>query len=251
MIKNWDLIKELAWSDFKVRYKGSILGIFWSFLKPILLFAIFYVVFAIIFKSDVENYALFILLGIIMWNFLVEATNISMNNMLVKKELLKSIYFSREVLVISSCLNALITAASNLALFFIIALILKLDFSAHILFLFVSMTLLFVLTLGISYILAALYVKYRDITHIWEVCVQIGFWITPIVYSIGLIPNKYMYLYMINPFARIINDAHNAVLYHTLPNVYQILITAGICIIVYIIGYKLYKYRSKYFAEEV
>ncbi len=186
-----------------------------------------------------------------MWNFLVESTNISMNNMLVKKELLKSMYFSREVLVISSCLNALITAASNLILFFIIAIILKLDFSPYVLFLFVSMILLFILTLGTSYILAALYVKYRDITYIWEVCVQIGFWITPIVYDVKLIPNKYLYIYMINPFARIINDAHNAVLYHTLPSLYGLTLTIVICVIIYFIGYKLYSYRSKYFAEEV
>ena len=102
------LIWQLAWSEFKLRYKNSVLGYFWSLLEPLLMLTVLYYVFSHLMKMQIENYQLFLLLGIIIWNFLSRATSIGMNSIVGKPSLIKKIYFPRDIFVISSCLTALL-----------------------------------------------------------------------------------------------------------------------------------------------
>ena len=117
---DFNLLRELAWSDFKLRYKGSMLGFLWSFLKPLVMMAVLYVVFVMVLKTKTDNFVLFLLLGIIMWNFFVESTVMSMVNTLVKRNLIKGVYFPRKILVMSCVLNAGLTLLFNLVIFLII-----------------------------------------------------------------------------------------------------------------------------------
>ena len=251
MSQNWDMIRELAWSDFKLRYKGSLLGFLWSFIKPLLMLLVLYGVFSLILTQKIDHYILFLLLGIILWNFFVESTNISMSNILAKRELLKAVYFPRKNLVISSCLNALFTLVFNFAVFSLFLIFFRIQFNWVMLFFVIPISLLYILSLGVSYIISALYVKYRDIVHIWEVVLQVGFWITPIIYSIKMIPAKYINIYMMNPLARIIDDSRDIIIYGKSPELLSIIITALISIIIYVIGYYIYKKKSDYFAEDL
>jgi lipopolysaccharide transport system permease protein len=249
--KTINLIRELTWSDFKLRYKGSMLGFLWSFLKPLLLMSVLYVVFALVLNTKTENYVLFLLLGLIMWNFFVESTTISMHNILVKRYLIKAVYFPRKILVISSVLNAGMTLLFNLVIFLIIYSFFFTISILTLVFLFLELLMLFILSLGVAYLLSALYVTFRDVLYIWEVFSQMGFWITPIAYSITMVPEKYSIIYIINPLSQIITGARDILLLHTLPNLIGQGIALIICIIIYLIGSSLYKTRSKYFAEEL
>jgi lipopolysaccharide transport system permease protein len=252
MLENWNLIKELTWSDFKLRYNSSILGFLWSFIKPLLMLTILYIVFSLLIKIKIENYALFLLLGIILWNFFYESTTISMNNMLAKRNLIKNVYFKRKVLVISSCLNALIALIFNLIIFLIIASVVKVRISLIPIGVLISMVLvLFIISLGISYILSSFYVKYRDLTHIWDVFLQLGFFITPIAYSTSIIPQRYLFSYMLNPLARILTYSREAMFYELYPSLLGFFSIIVFSLIVYFIGLVIYKKRSKYFAEEI
>jgi len=251
MFNNFTLTRELAWTDFKLRYKGSTLGFFWSFLKPLIMLLTLYVVFVLVIKSSVNNYLLFLLLGIILWNYFVESTVISMNNILSKRGIIRSVYFPREVLVISSNLNAGLTLSFNILIFFLIFFITGLSLGWNSLLFLVILLLLFVLSLGTSYILSALYVKYRDIFHIWEIMTQTGFWITPIIYSASVIPGKYFTLYFLNPMARIITYSRDILLDGKYISMIDILITFILCASIYIVGYYLYKHMSRSFAEEL
>lgn len=252
MLKNWDLIKELTWSDFKLRYNNSILGFFWSFIKPLLMLTTLYIVFSLLINIKIENYPLFLLLGIIIWNFFYESTTISMNNMIAKRSLIKNVYLQRKVLVISSCLNALITLFLNLIIFFIIALVIGLKINLlGILILILMIILLFIMSLSVSYILGAYYLKYRDLIHIWEVLLQIGFFITPIAYNTSIIPREYLFVYMLNPIARVLTYSRNTLLYQLNPDIMGILFAIAFSLLLYIIGLIIFKERSKYFAEEI
>ncbi len=254
---SWYLIKQLAISDFKVKYKNSVIGYLWSLLVPLLMLATLYVVFSIIMKLKVEHYQLFLLLGILLWNFFGDATRESMHSLKSKENLLKKINFSKRIIVLSSCLTSLFTLGLNMIVFFIFMVIFKVSFSWTILmFLFYLINLIF-LVLGFSFGLSALNMKYRDISHIWEIFLIIGFWITPIIYPITQIDYKYIKFYLLNPMARIIDGSRDALIFHHVPNLFafgtikHLGITLLMCIGVFIIGYAIFKKRASHFAEEV
>jgi len=251
MSQNWDLIWELAKNDFKLRYKSSILGFMWSFFKPLFMLTVLYVVFSFVINQNIHHYALFLLLGILLWNFFVEATSISMSAVLDKGGLIKAVYFPRKTLIISACINALGTLVFNILIFVIFLIFFKITITYTFLIFILYVCLLFILGLGISYLLSSLYVKFRDIAHIWDVIVNTLFWVTPIIYSISIVPSQYKIIYLINPLATIINSARDLIIYNKLPELLPTIITIIIIMAFYILGYFMFKKRSPYFAEDL
>lgn len=253
---NFRILKDLTLTDFKLKYNRSILGFFWSLLKPLLILATLYIVFHLLIKLDVPNYELFLLLGIILWGFFTEATTNSMSALIRNTDLIKKTHFNRKLIIISTNLSSLITLLLNLIIFFIFILIFRAGFSWHLILFAVLLAELFVLTLGISFILSSLYAKFRDMSHIWEVLTQIGFWVTPIIYPISLIPKKLHKLYVLNPLTRIIEDSRNALIFHKLPPLdfsylKHVTITLLICVGALIIGIWIFKRKSRKFAEQI
>ncbi|MFH0860563.1 MAG: ABC transporter permease [Candidatus Altiarchaeota archaeon] len=238
------LIRELAWTDFKLRYNRSILGFLWSLLKPLLMLVTLYLVFHVLMRWDIQNYELFLLLGIVEWNFFVEGTLNSMNNILAKGNLIKKVYFPREFVVLSSCLSSSLTFALNLAVFFAFMLALDVMPGWQAMMMPVLVVELFILVLGLSLALSALYVMYRDMVHIWEVLLQVGFWVSPIVYSVDVIPERYVKWYMLNPIARVIKDSRDAVISHGIPSLRHMTITLVICLVILAAGYAMFRKLS-------
>lgn len=251
MNKYFNLIKEVTLADFKIRYKKSLLGFFWSFLKPLLMMLVLYFIFAVVLNLNTKNYVLLLLLGIIIWNFFVDATIMSMENIIAKRDLIMKVYFPRQVIVISSCLNSLIVLFFNLIIFFILMLVLGFSLNFNLLFFLIILIPLYLFSLGISYLLTALYVKYRDIYHIWGVFIQIGFWVTPIIYTIDKMPKQFIILYLLNPIARIIELSRDLLIRSNLFNFLNFLVVFIFSIIFYLIGKFVYKKLSIYFPEEI
>jgi len=253
---NLRIIKDFTLTDFKLKYNRSILGFFWSLLKPLLMLATLYLVFHLLMRLDVAHYELFLLLGIILWGFFTEATTNSMGSLIRNTSLVRKTRFNKKLIIISTNLSSLITLLLNLVIFFGFIIIFKAGFSWHLILFAILLLELFVFTLGISFILSALYVRFRDISHIWEVLVQIGFWITPIIYPISLIPKKFHDFYILNPLARIIEDSRNAIIFHKLPPIdFSYLKHVGITLIIIIgtliIGLIIFKIKSRKFAEQI
>ena len=206
------LTLSMAIMDFKIKYDSSLLGYLWSLLKPLLMFGTLYLVFSVFVRWQVENYKLYLLLGIILWGFLAEVTQNSMALQLAKGPILKKIYFPRWILVISSSLTSVLTLLLNLIVFFIFFLLSKASFTPAAWWLFVFLIELYLLSVGLAFVLCAFYPKFRDISHIWEVFVQLGFWITPIIYPITVVPEKYHRFIFLNPVARIIQGSRQAII---------------------------------------
>lgn len=202
--KNVRILKEIAISDFKVRYQNSLLGYVWTLIKPLLLFAVLYVVFSVFMRFPVENYQLYLLLGVIIWNFFAEATSIALRSFETKQSLITKVYFPRIIVVIASTLTSLLTFLLNMIVFFVFLIISDISFSANFFFMVVYTLELYFIILGTSLILSTLYVKFRDISHIWDVLLQIGFWITPIIYPVTMVPEIYHRFIYLNPLARLI-----------------------------------------------
>ena len=175
--RNRVILLELVKTDFKLRYQGSFLGILWSVLKPLLLFLVMYLVFVkfLKFTDGTKTYPIVLLLGIALWGFFTEATSVGMNAIVSRGDLLRKINFPKYIIIISSMSSALISLSINLIVVLIFGLISGVDFTWKVLLAPFSIIQLFILAMGVSLILSTLYVKFRDISHIWDVILQICF----------------------------------------------------------------------------
>jgi len=251
MKKNLHLLWMLAKTDFKLRYNGSVLGYFWAFLKPLLLFLVLYIVFSVLMKWDIANYQLYLLLGIMMWNFFAEATTAGIYSLLSKGDLLKKIYFPRILIVIACSLTAFMTLILNILVFFVFYFFSGMGFHFYLLLLPLALIFLYLIVIGVSLFLSVLQVRYRDIIQIWEVLLQAGFFLTPIIYPLSFVPEKYYFYVYLNPIAGIIQFARTAVLDQSFldPKIvlYSIIFVFTACIL----GFLLFKRLSRNIAEKI
>jgi len=253
---NLRIVKDLTIVDFKLKYNRSVLGFFWSLLKPLLMLATLYIVFHHLIKLDVPHYELFLLIGIILWGFFTEATSYSMSALNRNTNLIRKTNLNKRLIIISTNISAFISLMLNLIIFFFFVIIFEAGFSWHLVLFAVLLAELFLFALGMSFILSALYPRFRDLSHIWDVLMQVGFWVTPIIYPISFIPKQFHNWYILNPLARIIEDSRNALIFHKLPPVdfsylKHVSITFIICVGALIIGVIIFSKKSKKFAEQI
>jgi ABC-type polysaccharide/polyol phosphate export permease len=246
-----NLIWTLAWGEFKQRYKNSVLGYFWSLLEPLLMLVVLYVVFSNLMKLQVEYYQLFLLLGIILWNFLSRATSMGLNAVLGKPSMVQKIYFPRDILVISSCITALLMSIFESVIFVLFMAYYQVPLSPNLLYVPLIVALLFLMSLGLSLALAALNVFYRDVQFIWAVILQAGFFATPILYPVTIFDETLQKVFLLNPVAHIITAARDTVIYAT-PAAPASLLYAGVTAVVALAaGYFIFARHEPRFAEEM
>src|SRR4051812_46075806 len=189
--QNRALLSELVRTDFKLRYQGSILGYAWSLLRPLLVFAILYVVFIRFMQVDygVPHSAVYLLLGIVIWNFFNEMTVQSLGSIVGRADLIRKIRIPRWIIVLSSSISALINLLLNLIVVAFFLVINHVDILSTVAWFPLILLEVYILALGLSLFLAAAFVKYRDVSYIWEVILQAGFYLTPILYPLSRITN--------------------------------------------------------------
>ncbi len=261
--RNRILLKELTKTDFKLRYQGSVLGYLWALLKPLMMFAILYVVFVKFFKwgSDIPHYAVYLLTGTVMWNFFMESTNQGIQAIVNRGDLLRKISFPKYIVVVSATLTAVINVLINVVVIIIFALIKRVTPSWSWLLVPISLLELYTLSLGISFLLGAINVKYRDISSIWEVFTQALFYAVPIIYPISMVAQtsqKAAKLLLLNPIAQSIQDIRHNLVTDYAVTTWDYIQTKWLCfvpiilvVIITILAALYFRKRSKFFAEEV
>lgn len=252
---NYNLLSEMVRTDFKLRYQGSVLGYLWSLLKPLMLFAVLYTVFTRFLKFGGDPLSL--LLGIVLWSFFIESTSNSLRSIVDNGDLIRKIKFPRYLIVLSATFSALINLFLNLIVVLIFVFIFGGNISWWTLLLPFVLLELYIFSLAVSFLLATMYVKFRDINYIWEVGTQMLFYVTPILYPITFIPSQaFQKLISLSPLTQIIQDGRQLLTADTL-QVYEILgfplyfvpfIIVGVMIVV---ASKYFKNQSKNFAENV
>lgn len=261
--RNRVLLRELVVTDFKLRYQGSVLGYLWSLLKPLFLFAILLVVFGNFLKvgEQVDHFAVYLLLGIVFWTFFTEATSQGLASIVNRGDLIRKINFPKYIIVISSSLSAFINLLLNLVVvgFFLVFNGVELGTSAWLLPLYVIE--LYIFALAIAFFLSAAYVKYRDVSHIWEVLLQGAFYATPILYPVSYVLDQLPWaaqLLLLNPVAQIVQDSRQAlitdqtvVLSELTHNPIVIAIPFVIVVLMVIMGAFYFKKQAGYFSEDV
>ena len=212
---------------------------------------ILYVVFSNLMKVQVEHYQLFLLLGIIMWNFFVKATNYGLAAIVSKPSLVQKVYFPRDILVISGCITAMLQSLFESLIFVAFMIVLWIPISVNVFYLAYILSIFFLLTLGTALALAALNVYYRDIQFIWAVVLQAGFFITPILYPLSIFSPQLQAILRLNPIAQIIVTARDSILYSVPPYLPSLVYMGVASVIVFIVGYKIFQKLEPRFAEEM
>lgn len=273
--RNRILLRELVVTEFKLRYQGSVLGYLWSLLKPLMLFAILYVVFVNFLKigSNIEHFAVYLLLGMVMWTFFTEATGQGMQAIVARGDLIRKISFPKYIIVISGTISALINLAFNLLVVGIFIIFNGVDLGWSVLWLPVNIVVLYIFAQAIAFLLSAVYVKYRDMSHIWDVLLQGAFYATPILYPLQMLAGPtalsvsdvvnssssfVIQLLMLNPVAMVIQDArYNTITdqaittWQLFSNPLWMIVPYLIIVLTIIFAVVVFKKQQKHFAENV
>lgn len=254
------LLRELVITDFKLRYQGSVLGYIWSLLRPLALFVILYIVFVKFLPvgQGVPHFPVYLLLGIVLWNYFAEVTNGGVGAIVGKGDLLRKLNFPRYTLVLAGSFSALINLFINLGVVAVFMMFSGVDVRPVAIVMPILIVELFVFSLAIAFFLSAIFVRFRDVSYIWEVIMQGAFYATPILYPLSAIPQAAAKVLILNPVAQIIQDARYVLVTPetvTIAKLYEtrmIRLVPLIMAMVLTVGASMYfRNRSKYFAEEI
>lgn len=244
------LLKSNVRKEIRGKYKGSFLGVLWSFVNPLLTTLVYAIIFPFILKGGREHYTTFIVIAILPWTFFT--TSISQTNcILLQGQILKKVYFPRIILPLSVVLSTLINFLISCLIIFIFLFCSGIGFNINILFLPLIVIVQFILTLGILLITSSIDVYVRDLEYIVTFFIQMLFYATPILYSMEMFPQKIQNLLHLNPMATIIESYRDIFYYQTAPNFIRLAIVFGVSVVLLLIGIKVFNKLEKGFAEEV
>ena len=246
-----EMLKSLVRKELRTRYKGSFLGFFWTFINPLMQLVVYSIVFPFIMRVKVENYPVFVFVGLLPWIFfsssLLNSTSIIVNN----KDLVKKVYFPRELLPISATTTALMNMIFSFAIVIPCLLIFRIPITLAILWLPFIILVQYVLTLGFAILFSCLNVYFRDLEHMLGIVTMMWFYLTPIIYTVDLVPARYAFYFYLNPMTTLIL-AFKDVLYHgRLPNFWGLGVILIIGILLLLFSYRLFRVLQKGFAEEI
>ncbi len=243
-----NLIRTLSLIDFKLKYYGTFLGILWSLLKPFLMFLTLYIIFSKILQLKAQHYAYQLLLGIIIWNFFADFTKEAMKSFKSKYPILNNIKVNPLDIILVALGHSLLSLIINLGIFFII-LNFELPISFNLkYFLLILLSLIF-FSLGVSLIITPFYLRFSDVEHIWDVILQLLFWATPITYGVSFIPQKYLFLHLLNPLSITINSLRSIIIFKELPIIREILFSFGLTFCTFIVGFLIFQKLTPKFLE--
>ncbi len=257
------LLRELVRTEFKLRYQGSVLGYLWSLLRPLFLFIILYTVFVYFLKvgHDVPHWPVAMLLGIVLWNFFAEVTNVGISSVVNRSDVIRKINFPKYVIVLASSMSAFINLLINLVVIIVFMMIDRVELSWTILIAPLLVIELFLFALGIAFFLSAVYVKLRDVNYIWEILMQGLFYGSIVIYPATMIVDRnpaIAKLLMLNPVAQTIQDLRYTMVSHEMPTLISVsqqpwlaMIPILLSCIVFVGGAMYFRKHSPDFAENV
>lgn len=201
------LIRQLVSRDFKTKYKRSALGMAWSFLNPLLTMSVQYVVFSTLFKSDIPNYPVYLLSGIVFFNFFNEAVSMGMTSITGNASLIKKVYMPKYIYPVSRILSSLVNFALAIIPLLLVMLITGTAFTPALLLLIFDMLCLLGFVTGMSLLLTTAMTFFQDTQFLWGVVSMMWMYLTPLFYPESIIPAQFLTVYHMNPMYQYITFA--------------------------------------------
>lgn len=247
-----ELLKTNVKKEIRGKYKGSFLGVLWSFVNPLLMTLVYAIVFPFLLKSTEPHYVTFIIIGVLPWNWFTISIALGTLSILGNAGIIKKVYFPREILPISVVTSGMINFLISCLIILIFLICSGIGFSPYILLLPIIVLAQALFTLGIVFMTSAINVYIRDLEYIVNFLVTMLFYATPILYSPNIFNNKTITsLIKLNPMATIINAYRDIFFYKQMPDLLSLGILIIGCFLFCSLGYFLFKKLAKGFAEEV
>lgn len=246
-----ELLKSNVKKEIRGKYKGSFLGVLWSFVNPLLTVLVYAIVFPYIMRVKTENYLIFLIIGIIPWTFFTTVINQGMITVRMNEGIIKKVYFPREILPISVALSGLVNFFISCIIILIFCIFGGVGITWHIVLLPIIALIQFILSLGLILGLSAINIYIKDTEYIVQFFINMLFYATPILYQSTLFPEKIRWVLYLNPMTQIIDAYRNIFLYHQLPNIMGVLYVTIVSIIIFAIGLLIFRKLEKGFAEQV
>jgi ABC-2 type transport system permease protein len=251
----------LAATDFKLRWFGSALGYVWTLMKPLLLFGVLYLVFTRVVKfgKGVENYPVYLLAAIVLFTYFSETTSRGVTSLVDRDNLLRKIRFPRLVIPLAVALHSLFNLCLNMIAVFVFVFAAGIDPSVDWLQLPLLVAMMVVLATGVTMLLSALYVRYRDIEPIWEVALQLLFYASPVIYVVGTIPDEHLRkVAVMNPIGTILTQMRHALVDPSAPTAITelggwqwLIVPVGISVAVFALGWWVFMREAPRIAENL
>ena len=232
-----ELLKQLIIRDVKLKYRRSYLGYLWSILNPLMLMMVLVVVFSNLFRFDIPNFPLYMISGQFLFNFMTEATNMSVGSITGNSALIKKTYVPKYIFTVSKVGSSLVNLFFSLGALLLVMIFTDAEFSWNLLFFPVIILEVFIFSLGLGLWLSAITVFFRDIQYLWGVFISMWMYLTPLFYPVSIIPEEYQELYKnANPMYGYIEQFRDIVLYAKFPQTESILIGFSTAFIILILG---------------
>lgn len=247
-----EMIISLVRKDLRGRYKGSVLGFLWTFINPLLQLMVYTLVFSVILRAGIEKYYLFLFVALIPWLFFSGSVTAGSSCVIHQKDLVKKIYFPREVLPISHVTTCFINMLLTFMVIFLVIIISGIGINLNaVLYLPIIMVVEYILALGMAMIFSALTVFLRDLEYILGIVMMAWQFLTPIMYSIDIVPESIMPIFMANPMTPIIIAYRDILYYKQIPELGTLIHALILGIAVLLIGSIVFNKLQKRFAEEL
>ncbi|MEA5468836.1 ABC transporter permease [Spirulina sp. 06S082] len=245
-----NVLLALAWKDIKLRYKKSLLGFFWSLLSPLIFLTIFILVFKKAFP-ELENYPLFVLTGIIYWNFFSTTTAQILISVTASARLLKSIAIPSVVYPAATALASAFNFLMSLIPFALLFVLLGGKFTYHLLFIFPVTVLFALFILGLSLVLTSLNVYFSDVGILWNSILPALLYFTPIAYPSSLIPPEYAGIVQLNPLYHYAIAIREVLYWNRIPSLELWLKISAIALLSFFLGYNVFRKLERYFISSI
>ncbi len=246
-----EFLKSNVKKDIRGKYKGSFLGVLWSFINPLLSVLVYAIVFPYIMRIKVENYLIYLITGIIPWTFFTSSINMGLISVLSNADIIKKVYFPRIILPISTVTSCLVNFLISCVIIVLFCLGSGLGISFQILWLPLIALIQYVMLLGFTFILSAIEMYMRDIEHIVNFILSMAFYVTPILYTPDIFPENLAWVLKVNPMAYLVNAYRSIFFYQKMPDLMGLGVVSIFSIFLFMIGYLIFEKLQKGFAEEV
>lgn len=246
-----EMLKSLVSKDLRTRYKGSILGFFWTFLNPLLMLTVYTVLFSTIMRMGINNYAMFLFVALLPWLFFANTLQGSTMIIIANAGLVKKIYFPVEVLPLSIVLGNLFNYLLSLLIMIPALYFFKIPLTWAVIYFPLILLIQLIFTLALTLLLSALNVYFRDIEHVISIFLMAWFYLTPVIYPVSLVPKNYLNLFYLNPLSSIILAYRDIFFYGKTPNLTKLGFVALFSALLLVGAIIIFNHIKRGFAEEI
>lgn len=246
-----DLLRELVARDMKIRYKRSFLGFAWSMLNPLAQLLVLGFVFHTVLPLNIPNYTAFLFIGLLVWSWFQSALLLATGAIVDNAELIRRPAFPSTILPVVSVTTHLVHFLLALPILLIFLAASGAPLTAALFMLPVVIALQYAFTLGIAYLVAKLYVSFRDTQYLLGIVLLLGFYLSPVFYSVDLIPAQYQMIYQLNPMMHLLGAYRDILLYGILPDFSELVVLSGMAAVSFCVGYVIFQRARPRFVQEL